>query len=351
MPSGLRRRIGGLAAVALVVGLSLVAGRGGSAGDVRVTPETVPVTAHAIPHFRRGDENSRSFGPLEYLGGVELHGRHHGFGGLSSIRLRPDGESFVAVTDTGDWITGRITEANGAPTGLADVRIAPILMQDGRRARDVRLWDAESLALDGDMAFVGIEREHTILAFDIAAVGGDIAKARGRALPLPSHIRDWPENRGIEALGIVPAGPYAGRLIGIAERSHEFNAPATEGFVMRRDGGEPFRFRLRTTDGFDVTSLAFLPDGDMLVLERFFSPRRGVAMRIKRVRMADVGPDKTVDGEILITADNGFHIDNMEGLAVHRNARGETLLTVISDDNFSIAQRTLLLRFQLVERR
>ena len=350
MQSPMRRWIGGVAAVVLVVGLSIAAGRGGSAGDVRQAPETVPVTAHAIPHFRRGDEATKRFGALEFLGGIELRGRHHGFGGISSIRLRPDGQGFVAVTDTGDWITGRITEADGAPTGLADVTIAPILSQDGRRAKDVGLWDAESLALDGTMAFVGIEREHAILAFDITAAGGDIVKARGKPLPLPGHVRDWPENRGIEALGIVPGGPYAGRLIAIAERSHEFNAPATEGFVMKRDGGEPFRFRLRTGDGFDVTSLAFLPDGDMLVLERFFSPRRGVAMRIKRVRTAEIGPETTVDGEILVTADNAFHVDNMEGLAVHRNARGETLLTIISDDNFSIAQRTLLLRFRLVER-
>jgi len=44
----------------------------------------------------------------------------------------------------------------------------------------------------------------------------------------------------------------------------------------------------------------------------------------------------------------GFEIDNMEGLAVHRNAKGETILTLISDDNFSSFQRTLLLQFALV---
>ena len=38
----------------------------------------------------------------------------------------------------------------------------------------------------------------------------------------------------------------------------------------------------------------------------------------------------------------------MEGLAVHRDADGETVLTLISDDNFSPLQRTLLLQFTLV---
>jgi hypothetical protein len=36
----------------------------------------------------------------------------------------------------------------------------------------------------------------------------------------------------------------------------------------------------------------------------------------------------------------------MEGLAVHREG-GETILTLISDDNFSRLQRTLLLEFAL----
>ncbi len=346
----LRRWTGGAAAVTLVLGLSILAGRGGSAVDVRMLPEAVPVTTHAIPHFRRDDPALRLFGSLQYLGGLEVSGRHHGFGGISSIRMGRDGETFTALTDTGDWITGRIaTAADGAPAGLSDVTIAPILTAEGRRTKDVGLWDSESLALADGAAFVGIERQHAILAFDLKASGGDILRAKGRPLPLPSFVSGWPENRGIEALGILPTGPYAGRLVGIAERSGE-NDETTEGFVMNRDGGEPFRFRLRRQGNFDVTSLDFLPGGDLVVLERYFSPRRGVAMRLRRVKTLEIAPEATVDGEILLAADNSHHVDNMEGLSIHRNAKGETLLTIVSDDNFSIAQRTLLLRFRWVER-
>ena len=39
----------------------------------------------------------------------------------------------------------------------------------------------------------------------------------------------------------------------------------------------------------------------------------------------------------------------MEGLSVHRSPDGETVLTLVSDDNFSPLQRTLLLQFTLVE--
>ena len=43
----------------------------------------------------------------------------------------------------------------------------------------------------------------------------------------------------------------------------------------------------------------------------------------------------------------GYQIDNMEGLSVHRAPDGALVLTLISDDNFSPLQRTVLLQFTL----
>jgi hypothetical protein len=45
----------------------------------------------------------------------------------------------------------------------------------------------------------------------------------------------------------------------------------------------------------------------------------------------------------------GYQIDNMEGAATHRTATGDFVLTLVSDDNFSPVQRTLLLQFPLLE--
>ena len=59
-------------------------------------------------------------------------------------------------------------------------------------------------------------------------------------------------------------------------------------------------------------------------------------MRIRRVPLGDVKPGATVDGPALVEADMGYQIDNMEGLSVHRAADGALVLTLISDDNFSM---------------
>jgi hypothetical protein len=83
----------------------------------------------------------------------------------------------------------------------------------------------------------------------------------------------------------------------------------------------------------------------MLLLERWFSAWRGVAFRIRRIDLAAIRAGATLDGPIVLSADMSSQIDNMEGIAVHRNGEGETIITLVSDNNFSFLQRTLLLQF------
>jgi hypothetical protein len=71
-------------------------------------------------------------------------------------------------------------------------------------------------------------------------------------------------------------------------------------------------------------------------------------MRIRRIPLAAIKPGALANGAVLIEADLGFQIDNMEGIAVHRNDAGEIVLTLVSDDNFSPLQRNLLLQFVLL---
>ena len=93
----------------------------------------------------------------------------------------------------------------------------------------------------------------------------------------------------------------------------------------------------------------FCRNGDILILERQYSLQRGVTMRIRRIRLADIKPGAVVDGTAVVETGAGYQIDNMEALGVHRSRSGETVLTLMSDDNFSPIQRTLLLQFVLRE--
>jgi hypothetical protein len=73
-------------------------------------------------------------------------------------------------------------------------------------------------------------------------------------------------------------------------------------------------------------------------------------MRMRRLALSAVRPGALVEGPILIEADFAYQIDNMEGLSINRDARGDLVFTLVSDDNFSPIQRTILLQFTLVER-
>ncbi len=86
----------------------------------------------------------------------------------------------------------------------------------------------------------------------------------------------------------------------------------------------------------------------MLVLERYFRWTEGVKMRLRHIPAGEIAPGARITGRTLIQADSSYDIDNMEGLAVHRGAGGETVLSMISDDNFNhLIQRTVFLQFTL----
>jgi hypothetical protein len=113
-------------------------------------------------------------------------------------------------------------------------------------------------------------------------------------------------------------------------------------------GPTPGQFSVRRTDEFDISDAVLLPSGDLLVLERKFSLVAGLGIRIRRIALASVAPDAVVDGPAIFQADLSNEVDNMEGIDAHVTPEGETVLTMVSDDNFLMIQRTLLLQFTLV---
>jgi hypothetical protein len=115
-------------------------------------------------------------------------------------------------------------------------------------------------------------------------------------------------------------------------------------------GPAPGRVTLKRRGGFAITDLASVANGDLVVLERRFRFSEGVKMRLRRIKAGTIRPGALLDGDVLFETDDAREIDNMEGLAVHTDAEGSTILTLISDDNFNhTLQRTLLMQFAVVD--
>jgi hypothetical protein len=284
------------------------------------------------------------FGPLTFRGGLTLTSSHPEFGGISSIRVQADGARFIAVSDKGRWLRGRIAYDGVRPVGIADAEMAPVLGPDGRPLAARGWYDTESIAEDGGTVWLGLERVNRIVRFDFGRHG---LLARGQPVTVPPGLQRLPNNKGLECLVFVPRRlPHGGALMAISERGLDRDGNI-QGFLI--GGPAAGEFSVKRIGEFDVSDCAVTPKGDLLVLERSYSRLTGVGMRIRRIPLAEVKPGATVDGPALVEADMGYQIDNMEGLSVHRAADGSLVLTLISDDNFSLIQRTLLLQFTLAE--
>lgn len=298
------------------------------------------VSARPIDNFRIGSGQQR-FGELEFVGGLEMTASSRHFGGLSALHVFDDQTRMLAVADTGFWLKAQIErDENGRPTGL--VNSAMWEMTEFGPGK----WetDAEGLTIAGDTAYVSFERDHRIADYTLDKDGFPVLQSEA---PPPVPLRELRRNRGFETVTVAPeTSPLAGSLIGVSEKSLDRNGNMMA-FVRRPDGSS-FEFSVKRVGEFDITDGQFLPDGDLILLERRFNVTDGVAMRLRRIDGGSIEEGATVDGEELLQGNLLYQIDNMEGLSITVDPDGTPRLTIISDDNHSILQRNLLLEFRLV---
>lgn len=322
----------------LAVG-ALIAGTAIASAEPGLVP--VEITARPITSFTINQPDA-SVGTMEFRGGFSLSSRFRDFGAFSGIDFLPDG-TLIAIADTGFWMTARLVEEDGWLRGVTDVRVGPMLDTDGGEANLKDTTDAEGLRLmpGGQSLMVSFEQHHRLSVFPIGAdIGLSIPSPAPFTLPDLSVLRS---NRGIEAVAIAPeTGPLGGATVIFSEEGLDGNGglrawvlggPRAGSFAVRRDGH------------FDITDAAFLPNGDLFILERRLSMSEGIAMQIRRLSAEDIRPGRTVDGPVVLYDDHLFQIDNMEGMALRELPSGEVLITLVSDNNHSLLQRNLILQF------
>ena len=324
-----------LATVALSALLCLPLGR-------PATAEGISVTSRAVTQFMTGS-GERVFGKLEFLGGIAFSSGDARLGSLSAIRFRENRQDFVAVLDTGHWLTGRIErDGEGRLSGIADVDIRSMFDSNGRDGNRKFRMDAEGLAIRKGELLVSFEVMHRIDAYPDP---GFMEAKPARRLPFPFDMHEMRINRGIETLAISPAeGPLGATPVAVTERSLDANGNI---FAAVLEGPRKGLVAVKRDDPWDITDGAFLPNGDLLLLERRFRLADGMGMRIRRIAGDTIRPGAVVDGEVLIDADLRQQIDNMEGLDVVVVAQDDVRVIVVSDDNQSILQRNLMLEFRL----
>lgn len=347
------RRFGpAVAALMLPLAVSLFVLATAAVAQKPLVTETKPVAIAARPlaGFDREDLDRQDFGRLRWRGGLVLRSSAEEFGGWSGLVLDDRGRRLLAVSDTGAWLTAELTYDGRRPAGLRRSWIGPLQALSGKPLTRTRDRDAESVALaegtlEDGLVLIGFEGNDRIGRFRMTEAG---PSAPLHYVDLPPEARRMGSNGGFEAISVLKSGRLEGSMIAFAERLLDEHGNHT-GWVWVN--GKPQVLHLVDIGGFDITDAAALDDGGLLILERRFRWTEGVKMRLRLIPADEIAPGALMRGEVLFEGDMAYDIDNMEGVAVHRDPHGETVVTLLSDDNFNpILQRTLLLQFTLKDK-
>lgn len=309
--------------------------------------ESISVSATPLSFHATQPERQES-GKLLWRGGLELKSRSAKFGGLSSLLVSEDLGSLIATSDDGQWFRATLSyDSEGRLDDLSSASLAAITGLNGVPLQAKAERDSESLARGKDGSLlVSFERNHRVWRYPADPFSDTSGP---QALPTPKPLTTTFGNGGIESLVSLRDG----RLLAITEAQVVSDAKnQTAAYLWdpkAKDLKTWEKLRFQREGAFKPTGAARLPNGDILVLERSYSPLVGVAMRLRRIREADIEPGQVLKGEELAVMRPPLAIDNMEGIDVKTGPEGEILVYMLSDDNFSVLQRTLLLQFELRE--
>ncbi len=297
------------------------------------------IEVDAAPVLLDGENSERvAVGRLRYRGGLRLESESPNFGGFSGMTISADGTRILAVTDTGRWLRARLIYVNSQLAGIADTRMGTI-RGINRRILKGRKADSEGLTqtLQGELVVV-FERHHRLRKYP----AGDAEFRGAKALAVPPGAKQLRDNGGMEAIATLQDG----RML-IFSESFEVQPGQIRAWI---GDGENWQDLTYAADGgFQPTGADTLPNGDVIVLERRFSFASGPGARLRRIPAESIQPGARLSGHEIATLEPPLQIDNFEGVAARRGDQGETLIYLISDDNFQFIQRNLLLMFELVE--
>ena len=273
-------------------------------------------------------------GDLTLSGVWELSAPHRWFGGFSALATN-GAEGLVVGSDRG-FLLG-IDLTGPAPRAVpGSFRFIGISFS----ARD-EIVDLESLARDPASGTLWAAFEDSNLIMRLAPDGT-------RPRRTPPEMARWSYNSGAETMERLADG----RFLVIAEQTEPGSDTHHPALLFPGDpvaGSTPTVFSYAAPRDYDPVDAAQLPDGRVLILLRrveYALPARFDTA----IAIADPGTiraGKAWEARVIQRLSRGIFADNFEGIAFVPDpanpARGAVWL--IADDNFSVFQRNVLVRF------
>jgi hypothetical protein len=289
------------------------------------------IAVRAVP-LDPADPSKARLGALIYRGGLDIPRMGQGIGGLSALRWDEASGRLLALSDDARWVWITPLERGERLVGLGGLEAGPLLSLAGEELSGKQAGDSEGLTQSAKGGWLVIfERDHRIWRYP--------------GLDAPG------EPTGIDPVAIMGALEANGgtEVIAVDERALFLCAerealPDRPNCFWQTPGMGPSALGVEAPrDMRDVgavpTDADMASDARLFVLFRSYNPSRGNVVGITVLR-----PDGSQAGIATLRAP--LSVDNFEGLAV-REEGGKTFLYIVSDDNFSSRQRTLLMKFEL----
>ena len=283
-----------------------------------------PITIDVTPVLLDpADSSTVAIGDFAYAGGLALTSAQTDLlHGLSDVVITGT-DRLMAVGDEGVLLRARLVHDRADRlVGIADARVALLAGEDGKPLSSKADADAEGLAVlaNGDY-LVSFERRHRVWLYPAS---GEPPR------PVPSPTAAFPSNGGMEALAAdADAGPDA-YVVGAEETGETWTCRLS---VPTCAAGPT----IDKPDEFGLVAITRLPGRRTAVLLRAFDRVRGNRITLQVFQ----------SGRVIGRMDMArpMTIDNFEGLAAVARPDGRVRFYLLSDDNFSTTQRTLLLAF------
>lgn len=299
-------------------------------GDISCWGE--PLSVKVVPlNVHVGAQVVGPVGTLVYRGGVELTSKDPRFGGLSGLLVTQNGNRMLAISDRGWWLQGDLSyNQRGDFVGVQDVDILP--MRPLEESLSFTL-DAEAVVKtgEGDL-IVAYERQHRLWLYNNVWTSP-------KPINMGQILSTLPYNSGIESLVLMAPG----ELLAITESGVE-ERNFTAFYKTKSDVSEvqyPYDSYFRPSDAVRITQ------NSLLVLERGYNKEVGVGARLVLVQLRRLDGNFEMTGDVLVNLRWPIPLDNFEGLALVPGPTGRTTIYLLSDDNYSKDQRTLLMMFEL----
>ncbi|HYW16564.1 MAG TPA: esterase-like activity of phytase family protein [Allosphingosinicella sp.] len=296
----------------------------------REPPPAVTLVRYAPVPLSEESPGLKRVGRLAFLGAWAVNGNDARIGGVSALHV--EGGEALAMSDAGWRIRLPL------PQGGAPVRAQVAMVEEGPGpAGDKVNRDIESLVVHGSDAWLGFEQANAIWRYDRRSF------AR-RSSAAPPAIREWSNNAGPEAMARLPDG----RFLVLAEG----DGGDSEAVLFSGDpavaGTRALRLRYRPPEGYRVTDAAALPDGRLVFLNRKVGLFAGFTAKVTVAGLPRLADRALIAGIEIAAFEGSVTRDNLEALSLTREG-SRTILWIASDDNFNPFQRTLLMKFALME--